>query len=224
MAVNALGACVTGVAFAVILTAKFTEGAWVTLLVIPAVILLLRAIRRYYDGLTAQIREDAPLDLSDVTPPVVLVITEEWSRLTDKAIQFALRLSPDVIAVHMVALQGPQNDAKEKALQDQWARFVEAPARAAGLAPPRLLLMQAPYRRMHEPLLALVRRLEQEHAGRPIAVLIPEIVKLSWWQFVLHTHRARRLRAWLLQHGGEKAMVINVPWYLEPPEAPLHVQ
>ncbi|MEZ0171905.1 APC family permease [Microvirga sp. TS319] len=217
LAINGLGALVTGLALVVIITAKFTEGAWITLLVIPCVILLLRSFRRYYDGVNARIREDAPLDLSETAPPIVLVVTEEWSRLTDKALHFAIRLSPDVVAVHMVALSGPESEDKEKTLQQQWTRFVEEPARRAGLKPPRLLLLQAQYRRMHGPLLKLVRQIEAEHPERMVAILIPELVKRSWWQYLLHTHRARRLRSRLLQYGGAQVVVINVPWYLEEP-------
>jgi hypothetical protein len=165
-----------------------------------------------------QVRDETPVDFGHATPPVVLVVTEEWSRLTDRALSFAVRLSPDVIAIHLVALAGPESETKEAALQKQWSRFVEEPARAAGLHPPRLLLLQAQYRRMHEPLLKLTENVAKQYPGRPIAILIPELVKQSWWQYLLHTHRGRHLRRMLLRYGGPGVVVINVPWYLEPPQ------
>jgi hypothetical protein len=146
----------------------------------------------------------------------VLVVTESWNRLTDKALSFALRLSPDVLAVHVTALEGDDSD-DEHEIRALWQTDVEGPAKAAGFRPPRLLLLRADYRVIHDPLLKLIKTLEDEFADRTIAVLLPEMVKTSWWQFLLHTHRARRLRSKLLQFGGSKLVVISIPWYLEEP-------
>jgi hypothetical protein len=218
LAINAIGAVTTGSALAIIIAAKFMEGAWITILVIPCVIALLRAIHGYYEELTARLRDEGPLELRRGKPPIVLVATEGWNRLTDKALGFALRLSPDVVAVHLTALEGPDaGEEEERRLRDQWAAEVERPARAAGLRPPRLVRLQAPYRRIHVPFLKFVEVLEEEHPGRPIAVLIPELVKRSWWQALLHTYRGRRLRAALLRYGGSRLVVANVPWHLEEP-------
>jgi hypothetical protein len=70
---------------------------------------------------------------------------------------------------------------------------------------------------MHDPLLKLVKELEIEFPERMIAVLLPEVVKTSWWQFLLHTHRARRLHSKLLRFGGSRLVAISMPWYLEEP-------
>ncbi|MBV8649933.1 MAG: APC family permease, partial [Alphaproteobacteria bacterium] len=67
------------------------------------------------------------------------------------------------------------------------------------------------------PLLQFIEKLCTTHPGRTIAVLIPELVKRHWWQHLLHTRRARQLRTALLQHGGSRLVVINVPWYCEEP-------
>jgi hypothetical protein len=39
----------------VILAAKFAEGAWLTVIVIPCTIILLRLVRRYYDEIGRQV-------------------------------------------------------------------------------------------------------------------------------------------------------------------------
>ena len=49
---------------------------------------------------------------------------------------------------------------------------------------------------------------------RQIAVLIPELVESRWYHYFLHNHRAQGLKALLLFYGGQRVMVINVPWYL----------
>jgi amino acid transporter len=217
LTVNAVGAAATGAALIVIILAKFTEGAWMTLLVIPLAMWLLHAIRRYYDGLEQQLHDPGPLHLGSRKPPVVVVATEGWNKLTDNALAFALRLSPDVIAVHLVAAGGPGTDQDERRLRRQWAKDVEEPARAADLPPPRLVTIPAPYRKMYVPLLGFLESLERRDSSRTITVLIPELVKQNWWQHLLHTRRARRLGQALLQYAGPNVVVIRMPWYLRPP-------
>jgi amino acid transporter len=212
--INLVGALTTAVAFAVIVVAKFEEGAWITLLAIPLVIALLKTIRAYYEDLDRRVRDPHPLELSDTQPPLIIVVTESWNKLTDKALSFAMSLSPDVVAVHFKRLSGPEEADEEPELRRRWAHHVEKPARIAGLTPPRLYILQAPYRAMHEPLLQLVRNLEAGSGGRRIAVLIPEVSRQHWYQFLLHTLRPQRLRAQLLRYGPADLAVINVPWYL----------
>jgi amino acid transporter len=91
LAINGLGAVATGFAVLVIMVGKFMEGAWITILAIPCVMVLLRTIKRYYVELGRQLREDGPIDLGNAEPPIVFIVTEWWNRLTDRALQFATR-------------------------------------------------------------------------------------------------------------------------------------
>lgn len=213
----AFGASITGIALGIILVAKFREGAWVVVLALPCVVLLLKAIRRYYTELAIQIRDPEPLTIGEVTPPVVLVVTENWSKLTDKAITFAMSLSQDVFAIHLIRLAGPEGADENDPLRKRWHSDVEQPAEAAGLRPPRLIVTPAQHRTLHEPVLRLVETLTAQFPDRRIAVLIPEIVKQRWYQFLLHAHRAQRLKSQLLRRGGTHLTIISVPWHLEEP-------
>jgi hypothetical protein len=75
LAINAVGALATGVALLIIITAKFVEGAWLTLIVIPAAVGLLVCVRRYYDDLDRQILTGTHrlIDVRRGEPPVVFV-------------------------------------------------------------------------------------------------------------------------------------------------------
>jgi hypothetical protein len=119
--------------------------------------------------------------------------------------------------VHLTALGGPDVHERRQLLHRQWSADVEQPARSAGRKPPRLVLLEAHYRRIEGPLLKFVAATETEHRDRLIAVLVPELVKEHWWQYLLHTHRARRLSAAILRYGGSRVVLINAPWYLEEP-------
>ena len=84
------------------------------------------------------------------------------------------------MAVHLAPLEGPDVRAQERNLREQWAKDVEQPAAAAHYQNlPKLIFLSAPYRRIHVPLLKLIRELEDENPDRTIAVLIPELLKTS---------------------------------------------
>ncbi|MFY9837330.1 MAG: APC family permease [Xanthobacteraceae bacterium] len=217
--INAVGATATAAALAIIIIAKFTEGGWITLVAIPIVILLLKGIKSYYERVDAALRDDAQLQFVPGKPPFVLVMTKEWNRLTDRALSFAMEISPDVIAVHLAALEGTDVTEQERKLREQWAKDVEDAAVAAGAAhPPRLAFLSAPFRRIHAPLLKLIGDLQTKNPDRTIAVLIPELVKRHWWEYLLSNQRARRLRNAVLEYGGPRVVVVAVPWHLTPPK------
>lgn len=219
LAINAGGAAATLTALAVIVIAKFADGAWITLFAIPALIVALRAVHRYYDALGRRLASETLTVAPDPTPPVVLVALEDWNALARRAVEFALSISPDVIAVHLTELSAPDAGAHARHLRVRWRRDVVEPARGSGGAPPRLILLRAPFRTIHEPLLQLARRLERVFAGRRIVVLVPELIKHRWYQHLLHTHRARRLRTQLLRHGRSRLAVMTLPWDAAPDAA-----
>jgi hypothetical protein len=213
--VNAVGAIATGVALVVILAAKFTEGAWITVLAIPALLTLFRLVNRHYRRLEEQTSARQPLDPEHNQPPVVLVPTKGWDRLTGKALRFAMWLSTDVLCVHLTNLSGEEADEDAERVRREWAEDVEAPARRHGVPPPRLVFAQSPYRRFVRPLLREIDRAKQEFPGRLIAVVVPEVVETRWWELLLHRRKPARLRSALLKRGDRRVVVINVPWYVE---------
>lgn len=219
LAINAVGVTATAAALITIVVAKFVQGGWITVVTVPCVVVLLKAIKRYYDTIGAQLRDPAALEYRRNQPPIVLVTIREWNRLTHKALDFAMELSPDVTAVHLAALEGPDVKGDEERLRQQWEEAVEKPARAAHLAkPPRLEFLSAPYRRIHAPFLKLIKELEDNEPDRSIAVLIPELVKRHWWEYLLSARRAARLRSAVLEYGGPQVVVIGVPWYVQAPD------
>lgn len=215
LAINAVGAATTGTALVVIVAAKFLGGAWITVLIIPAVILLLKSIRRYYDEVASRAHQPSPLQVANVAPPVVLVAIDDWNSPAEKAVALALSLSPQVVGIHLAHLEGPDSEQRHDDLREQWQRNVIEPCNAVGREPPVLRILQAQYRTIHLPILRLSRELQVKHPGRAIAVLIPELIKQHWYQRLLHTQRARHLRRQLLEHGGSLLTVIDMPWYLD---------
>ena len=207
--VNGLGALATGVTVVVVLVAKFAQGAWVTALLIPVLLLAMVAVRRHYHRVFLETRSVAPLELNDLTPPIVLVPIKNWSHIVKKALRFALKISPYVRAVHVDCGEG------SSILRQEWCRFVEEPTQEAGVATPKLVVLPSRYRYILSPIVEYVLELEKSCPDQQIAVLVPELVQRHWYHHILHNKRAAVLKGLLLLKGNQRVVVINVPWYLE---------
>ena len=212
LATNAAGAAITIVALAIIVTAKFLEGAWIVVLAIPALFSVFLLIRRYYDRLDQRLQTSGAFVLEETQPPTVLVAVESRSRMTDRALSFAMTLSPNVIAIHLLSLSGPDAEEDGREIKRQWDAEVIAPLAARGLPAPKLLLLPAPHRQIHGPLLDFIEKLDAGTPGRSVAVLIPEMVLSHWWERLLHARRAERLRSALLRHARPRLNVMISPW------------
>jgi hypothetical protein len=209
MFVNGLGAVATGVTVIIVLIAKFTEGAWITLILIPGLILTMRLVKRHYDHVAREIEYSAPLNTRRLAPPLVVITIDHWSRIANKALRFAITISPDVQALHI------EYEQASDMLANHWRELVEEPAHLAGVAVPRLVVLKSPYRFVIRPILDYVLDLERSNPGRQVAVLTPELVERRWYLNLLHNHRAAALKTLLLFQGNKRITVINIPWYLK---------
>jgi len=210
MFINGLGAAATATTVGVVTVSKFAEGAWITVLLIPAIIVLMTAIRRHYDRVTVDTAEPDPLDLTGLKNPLVVVPMLGWNKISEKGLRFALTLSSDIEVVHVQA-EGVTDEVRK-----DWSRLVEEPVRRTGLPPPKLTIIQSPFRFIVNPIVDYVLELERKNPERQIAVIVPELVEHHWYQVVLHNQHPKWLKALLLQKGGQRMVLITVPWHLEP--------
>jgi amino acid transporter len=208
MFINGLGSLVTGITVLVVLVAKFVDGAWITVLLIPGLLLLMYAVHRHYSRVSQQVADSTPLDLTHFHPAMVVVPIERWSAVAKKALTFALSISPDVIGLHVDCEWTEQ-------LKKEWQEFVEKPVQEIGLSAPRLVVLQSPYRYVSSPIVDYVLELQKKDPERQLAVLIPELVERHWYYYFLHNQRAAVLKTLLYVRGSQRIAVINVPWYIE---------
>jgi hypothetical protein len=209
MAINGAGAVCTGVTLIVVLVSKFLEGAWVMIFLIPGLLWLFYSVRGHYRKVGREVVSDLPLDAAALKPPVVLLPIRGWSVITRKALRFALSISHEIYALHIAG-----DEQAMVALEEGWERLVRAPACAAGLPAPKLIVVYSPYRQMYNPLTEVVSELKKSQPDREIAVIIPELIGTRWYHYVLHNQTAAFMVAYLRLSGFRKVVVINVPWYL----------
>jgi amino acid transporter len=207
--VNGLGALVTGITVVVVLVAKFAEGAWITLLFIPLTIVLFTAVRRHYHFIKTLTTCKVPVDPASFSQqPIAIIPIDRWSIVTRQGIEFAARLSPEIIALHVDPAE------HSELLQEDWERYVERPFRTAGREPPKLLLLPSPYRFVIIPIVQFILGLSREHPDRSIIVVLPELVEDRWYEYFLHNQRGRLLEWTLLVQGNERIFTVSAPWYV----------
>lgn len=199
MVINSFGTVVTGTVLVVVAVTKFALGAWMVLIVIPVLVGVLFAINRHYrtvhDALTLD-RPDEPIPV--LKPPVVIIPVARLDRATLQAVAFARSISPTVRAVHIASTA---QSAEEFARR--WRRWTtEVP----------LDVIESPYRSLLQPLLRYIERID-ERDDRPITVVLAEFVPRNWWEFILHSQTALRLKLSLLFRPN--TIVIDIPYHTE---------
>jgi amino acid transporter len=209
MIVNGLGAVATGITLLVVLVAKFTSGAWVSALLIVALVTFMFRVRRHYDLVAEEIKVSTPLKITHLETPIVIVPIQGWTKVSQRALQFALTLSTDVRAVH-VATEEETND-----LQERWGELVETPVQKAGGKAPVLVNLPSPYRLVLYPILDYVLDIEKKNPDNEIAIIVPELIEHHWYHYPLHNQRAELLKALLLRKCSRHVVLINVPWQIK---------
>jgi hypothetical protein len=197
MVINAFGTVVTGTVLVVVAVTKFAIGAWMVLVVMPILVGLLYAINRHYrnvhDALILD-RPDEPIPM--LKPPVVIIPVARLDRATLQAVAFARSISPTVRAVHIASTA---ESAEEFARR--WRRWTtEVP----------LDVIESPYRSLLQPLLKYIEAIDKRD-DRPITIVLAEFVPRNWWEWILHSQTALRLKLSLLFRPN--TIVIDIPYH-----------
>jgi hypothetical protein len=197
---NAFGAVCTGVVIIIFAVTKFQDGAYVILILIPALIWVLWMIHSHYKRLAKKLS----LENFGVIPPHTIrhrvIMPVSGVHLgTLSALRYARMLSDDVTAVHITI--EPDDAEKVRKKWEKWGEGV------------RLVMLDSPYRLFIEPLLDYIADIaEQRQPGETITVVVPEFVSENKLTGTLHTNTANILREQLkLQHG---IVITNVPYHV----------
>jgi hypothetical protein len=197
--INAFGACFTGVVLVVVMITKFTHGAYLVVIAIPALCVIMQSIHRHYAAVRAELRttdDDEPVLPSRIH---AIVLISGWHKATQRALMFAKANRPDTLT----ALTVNVDDAETRALVHEWeALNIDVP----------LKVIESPYREITRPVVNYIKRLRERGPRDVVNVYIPEYVVGRWWENLLHNQSSLRLKGRLLFEPG--VMVTSVPWQL----------
>jgi amino acid transporter len=220
MILNAIGAVLSAVVFVIAAVTKFTEGAWVALLLIALLALTGSRIRRHYLSVEQALalhpgEQESPhhpiVPQPDTAPrqaeleespdelcQLAVVPVGRLDRSSLRALAYAASLGVPVLAVHLCA-----DDEERGRFLGYW--------RAWGDHLP-LHIVDSPYRALTAP---LARYIEALHSQRPeltLTVVLPELIVKHAWHQPLHNHTSRRLRHALRDQPG--VVTTTVPLHL----------
>jgi amino acid transporter len=197
--INFFGAGMTGAVLVLVLATKFVRGAWIVCIAMPLIFLAMRAVRRHYDRVAAELTPPAgPPLLPSRVHGVVLV--SKIHAPTLRALAYAKATRPHTL-VAVTAAVDPQ-DAER--LRREWEE--------RGITID-LVVLASPYREISRPVLDYVAAIRRDSPRDVVSVFVPEYVVGRWWEHLLHNQSALRLKARLLFQPG--VMVTSVPWQLE---------
>jgi hypothetical protein len=204
--VNGVGALATGVALAVIGASRFLNGAWITILLIPIIVVAFLKIRAHYRDVARQLSMQNVTEVMPCSqePRVVIPISGVHRGIVD-AVAYARSISQDVTAVYVELEPGAGQPLREK--WERWWPDV------------RLVVLPSPYRSLVGPLLDFLDRADEEHnEGHLATVVLPEFVPARWWHSVLHNQSAWLIKAALLyrrRHLGYQRVIVDIPYHLD---------
>ncbi|MFH0916323.1 MAG: APC family permease [bacterium] len=203
---NGFGALLTGVVTLVVVTIKFTHGAYIVVIVVPILVLLFYIIRRHYQRVARVLEPQSPFEMEEIEKlaesrprTTAVLFVAQVNSLTARSLSLARSLSPG--DVHAVTISGDAD--RLEALQASWER----------ISPDMPLeVVESPYREFVKPALEYVRSLDPG-PDHTVAVVIPEFVVEHWWENLLHNQNALRL----------KGALFLVPWVVVM-SIPLHLR
>ncbi|HRK01124.1 MAG TPA: APC family permease [Oligoflexia bacterium] len=199
--VSGIGMTVTAVVTTIILTTKFTDGAWLITIAVPALIILFRQVHHHYLSVGKQLSLVGvdPKSLPHELKHTVLLPISGVHRGVIEAMRYAQSIATDVRAVYVEI----DKESTERFQQDwqRWGRGVP------------LVVLRSPYRSVVTPLLRYIDEVEDSNQDDMITVIIPEFVTAKWWQQFLHNQTALIIRAALLFKRNK--VVTSVRYHLD---------
>jgi len=200
MVINAIGAILTGVVMVVFAVTKFIQGAWLVVIIIPALVVLFTSIHRHYVHLAKDLSLDNFGSPSAVSRQRIILPISGVHRGTIAALRYARTLSDDITAVH-VSIDPEESDR----IRQKWETWGDGH---------RLVILDSPFRTFIEPLLEYIDDIDAQRQPKElITIVVPEFVPRHWWSNMLHTKTASTLRMALLFR--KDIIITNIPYQVD---------
>ena len=207
--INGLGAVLTAAALAIELVSKFTEGAWLVVIVVPLLVLMFDRIHRTYDRIGEELELGKKPPLPHRMNSLVLLPVAGLSRLTAEAVSVALSIGDEVRAV-TVCFADPEDEQADVDFRDNWeAWHPNVP----------LITLRSVHRVLAPPIIKYLRELEADDRHDRLVVLIVEVQPAHWWQWILYNQRGVILQR-AIQRDTVNVVVCRLRYQLATVAAP----
>jgi amino acid transporter len=199
--VNGIGALATGVVMLTLAVTKFSEGAWIVVLIIPIVVAIFVIMHRHYDEVATE------LSLEGFEGPptfhhTILVPIGDMHRGVVRALQYVKTLAGPDVTLRAVYVE--TDPARTVRLEERWGQW--------GLGVP-LVVLTSPYRSLLRPLLDYIDKIQSRDEDQMVTIVVPEFLPRHWWQHILHNQTALIIKGALLFRRN--TVVADVPYLLK---------
>lgn len=203
--INGLGALTTGSVVIIVGAGKFTQGAWITLIIIPLIILLFRNVHHHYEVTSERLSlKGLPPSLKPYPALRFVMPISGVHRGIFQAVDFARSISKNIVAVFIEVEPG----TGEKVMKRWVEWFPDIP----------LKIEPSPYRSIIGPFLDFLDRYDTEaNDGQLAGVILPEFVTDGVWSNILHNQVAWLIKFALLyrrRKKGYQQVIVDVPFHL----------
>ena len=197
--VNGVGATATAIVLITVVVSKFTTGAWIPAIVIPAIVVVFRGIHRHYAYVGSRLQIPEGWRPTADRRHTVIVLVGGIHRGTLEAVSYAKALRPDdVYAVHVAA--SDEDAQRVRARWDEWDLGFE------------LTTVVDPYRGLYRPLIEFINEVDDRCGADRLTIVVPEFTTHHWWEGLLHNQSAWLLKARLARRPH--TVTISVPLVL----------
>ena len=225
---NAVGAALSAIVFVIATVTKFSEGAWVALVMILLLVLATRHIRRHYESVRralalhpiALVAPRHPLvpnplrergsesrrggrraeedESPDQLQHLAVVPIVRLDLSSLRALAYAASLGQPLLAVHI-----SPGDEEAQRFKGYWAAWGDHVP---------LEVVDSPYRALVAPLACYINALRCQRPELTLTVVLPEIIVKHRFHQALHNGTARRLRRALRPQPG--VVITTIPLHL----------
>lgn len=199
---SGLGGLLTATVMVIFAITKFSQGAWIVVLLIPTLVLIFLGIHRHYRRVAAQLSLEN-LNIHPHRSPVrTLVLVDDVHAGTLRLVNFAKSLRHRWQAIHVAV-----DPEKAERIRTLWRKRI---------GEGNLLLLESPYRSISAPLREYLIQLQKENPGIFIHLLVGQLAMPSYWEQVLH--RNTNLLIDLVLRDLDRIAVTSVPYQIDQAE------
>lgn len=198
--INGIGGVVTGIVLIIIAVEKFTHGAWIILIAIPALVVLTKQVQKHYLSIAKQLSLDSCLtDMEEYKHHSVIIPVSGVQQAVINAIRYSKALSDDVTALYVSI-----DPAETQRVIEKWDKH------CMGVD---LKVLDSPYRSIIEPLVDHIDEVRKKYKEGVVTVVLPEFVPSRWWHHLLHNQTALFIKGIMLFKKG--VISTSVPFHLK---------
>jgi amino acid transporter len=178
--VNAVGAVVTGSVVLVFAVTKFSEGAWIIIILLPSLVWIFLRIHRHYQEVAHELSLAGEARTIGARPLKTIVLIDNLHAASIRAINLAMSLGQPWTAVHV-----SMDEERTADLKSKWAKR---------MGEHTLIILPSPFRSLTEPLVEYVQQLRQDDPESYIHLILGGLTMDSYWEQALHRNSTLAFR------------------------------